>query len=305
MPFDVGLSHIVRNADRISTGSWNGCELKSAFQPIFAFRGGRLGIAAYEGLLRPFRGDDPLSPAVFLGALSAPDRLPLEILSRTLHLLNAGTLLPREASIFLNFDPSVITDKTIAENVLRDLRQVVHEAGVEPVRVVCEITEQRLSSETGLFHFIAALRANGFRIAVDDYGAEDSNAERVRYLKPDIVKFDAKWITQLMASGPGFGLLAAMVENFAGQGIVTVFEGIEENWQLDLAERAGASMVQGYVLARPEIASPTLFQAFAGIRAETAEIGEIRSTASVSEDRPAAMPRGRAARTFGRRVVAS
>jgi EAL domain-containing protein (putative c-di-GMP-specific phosphodiesterase class I) len=57
-----------------------------------------------------------------------------------------------------------------------------------------------------------------------------------------------------MESGPGVGLLTVMVETFAAQGIRTVFEGIEEGWQLELAEKSGASMVQGYVLARPEIA---------------------------------------------------
>ena len=61
-----------------------------------------------------------------------------------------------------------------------------------------------------------------------------------------------------MESGPGFALLTAMVSTFAAQGIRTVFEGIEEGWQLELAEKSGASMVQGYVLARPELA-PTSF----------------------------------------------
>ena len=52
-----------------------------------------------------------------------------------------------------------------------------------------------------------------------------------------------------------------MVTTFADQGIETVFEGIEEGWQLQLAENSGASMVQGYALARPELA-PTSFSAF-------------------------------------------
>ena len=51
-----------------------------------------------------------------------------------------------------------------------------------------------------------------------------------------------------------------MVTSFAEQGIETVFEGIEEGWQLELAEKAGASMVQGFVLARPEIV-PAVFAA--------------------------------------------
>ena len=56
-------------------------------------------------------------------------------------------------------------------------------------------------------------------------------------LKPDIVKFDAKWITRLMESGPGFALLAAMVSSFGEQGIHTVFEGIEEAGSSSLPKR--------------------------------------------------------------------
>ncbi|TGU59065.1 EAL domain-containing protein, partial [Mesorhizobium sp. M00.F.Ca.ET.186.01.1.1] len=97
---------------------------------------------------------------------------------------------------------------------------------------------------------------------VDDYGADDSDITRVKELRPDIVKFDAHWITQLMESGAGFAQLTSMVRSFEDQGIRTVFEGIEEGWQLELAERSGASMVQGYVLARPELA-PTSFRVFA------------------------------------------
>ena len=102
--------------------------------------------------------------------------------------------------------------------------------------------------------------------AVDDYGADDSDINRIKELKPDIVKFDAHWIAHLMDSGAGFALLTTMVEAFETQGIRTVFEGIEENWQLDLAEKAGASMVQGYVLAKPELA-PTTFRTFAAAEA--------------------------------------
>ena len=119
---------------------------------------------------------------------------------------------------------------------------------------------ERPISQEALFALVASLRASGFRIAVDDYGADDSDMNRIRDLRPDIVKFDARWITRLMDSGPGYALLTTMVSTFAEQGIRTVFEGIEEGWQLELAEKSGASMVQGFVLARPELA-PTSFSA--------------------------------------------
>jgi len=295
----VGLAHIIRRDDGIATGIWGVYTLKSAFQPIFAFRNGKLEIAAFEGLIRPFRDGQGVSPAVFFNAVPAADRLHVETLSRTLHLLNAGAFLDPATALFVNFDPSVFSERAITDTALREMRLVLHEAGIDPRRIVCEVTEQKSASEAALYDFVEALRSHGFRIAVDDYGSDDSDIHRIKELKPDIVKFDAHWITHLMESGPGFALLAAMVETFAAQGIITVFEGIEEGWQLDLAERSGASMVQGFVLARPEIA-PTSFGQFrhAASPAESARapMGAAPATAAPASPRP------HAAKTFGRRT---
>lgn len=298
MSRSIGLAHIIRHDDGTSSGVWGVYALKSAFQPIFAFNDGRLEIAAFEGLIRPFRDGEPQSPQNFFSTCPARDRLHVETLTRTLHLLNAGACLPAEAAVFVNFDPSVFVDRAISDQALRDMRLVLHEAGIDPRRVVCEVTEQRSTSQETLFQFVDALRASGFRIAVDDYGADDSDIGRIKDLKPDIVKFDAQWLTRLMDSGPGFALLATMVRTFEEQDIRTVFEGIEESWQLDLAEKSGASMVQGYALARPEVV-PTSFGVFGPDGAETAaaEAGEPRAQSATV---PA---NGRRARAFGRRVA--
>ncbi len=144
---------------------------------------------------------------------------------------------------------------------LRDTRLVMHEAGIHPSRIVCELTEQTSGGRATLHFFVEMLRAHGFRIAVDDYGVDDSDMARIDELRPEIVKFDARWISRRMLSGPGFALLETMVSTFARRGIATVFEGLEETWQIELAERCGASMVQGFVLARPELA-PTGFSVF-------------------------------------------
>jgi len=252
----VGTSHIIRQDNGIATGSWGAFLLETAFQPIFAFQSNdKPKLVAYEGLVRPSLGGERISPMIFFNAISPGERLDVETLTRTLHLLNGAACLPPDASIFVNFDPSLFTERAVADSALRDMRLVMEEAGIAPSRVVCEVTEQKAASPVALRAFVEALRANGLRIAIDDYGAENSDARRVKALRPDIVKFDAQWISRLMASGAGVALLTNMVEKFAEQGITTVFEGIEENWQLELAEKSGASMVQGYVLARPEIVS--------------------------------------------------
>ena len=298
MSRSIELAHIIRHDDGTSSGVWGIYTLQSAFQPIFAFNEGKLTVAAFEGLIRPFRDGEPQSPGAFFGTCPAADRLHIEALTRTLHLLNAGACLPPEASIFVNFDPSVFTNRTIADKALRDMRLVLHEAGIDPRRIVCEVTEQKSASQETLYGFVEALRANGFRIAVDDYGADESDINRIKELRPDIVKFDAHWITQLMESGAGFALLTAMVKSFESQGIRTVFEGIEEGWQLELAEKSGASMVQGYVLARPELA-PTSFRVF-GNSPRAAALEESKAAAGAG---PAPAQSTRPARAFGRKVA--
>lgn len=294
MSRSIGLAHIERQDDGTATGVWGPYVLKSAFQPIFAFHEGKLDVVAFEGLIRPFRDGKGVSPADFFGSIPAADRLHVETLTRSLHLLNAGACLDPKTKLFVNFDPSVFHERQIAEITLREMRLVLHEAGIDPRRVVCEVTEQKSASQQALAGFVGALRDSGFRIAIDDFGVKASDMERVVALKPDIVKFDAQWITRLMETQPGFALLSVMVGEFVARGITIVFEGIEEDWQLKLAEAAGAHMVQGFALARPELA-PTGFAVFSRDRAAPSDEpgpkgGEVPARAS-----------GRSLPTFGRR----
>lgn len=276
MSYAAALAHIARHDDGTASGAWAGYTLKSAFQPIFAFRPEGLEIVAYEGLIRPFRAGRPVSPGDFFRSVPAGDRLTIETLTRTLHLLNAGTFLKPPAMLFVNFDPSVFIDRELAAAALRGMRLTLHETGIDPRRVVCEVTEQRSASLPVLVSFVASLRDHGLRIAVDDYGAAESDMDRVAALRPDIVKFDAKWIARLMGTQAGFGLLKIMVREFSSRGSGIVFEGIEDRRQLELAEKAGAEMVQGFALARPML-MPVDFSAFvragtqAGVQPEQGE----------------------------------
>jgi EAL domain-containing protein (putative c-di-GMP-specific phosphodiesterase class I) len=302
VPRSIGIAHIVRQDDGTSTGVWGMHVLKSAFQPIFAFDRGKLSVVAFEGLIRPFRDGEPWAPGAFFSGIDPADRLHVETLTRTLHLLNAAACLPADRQVFVNFNPALFVERGVAETALREMRLVLHEAGIDPHRIVCEVTEQRSGSQEAFFDFVRTLKADGFRIAVDDYGAEDSDMLRIRELQPDIVKFDARWIARLMESGPGLALLTTMVKTFEEQSIGTVFEGIEDAGQIELAERAGASMVQGYALARPQIvpADFTLYDSGSPLVAAGPSPQERRRDEPPSRAGGAAR---RPLRSFGRRAV--
>ncbi|MGQ2907109.1 MAG: EAL domain-containing protein [Aliihoeflea sp.] len=299
MARSLGLPHIMREADGTAVGHWGPYVLKTAFQPIFAFEPDGLKQRAFEGLIRPFRDGQATSPGQFFAAIPSIDRLRVEALARDLHILNAGTAFGPQVTLFINFDPSLFCEKPVVDTALHEMRIVLGEAGLPFENIVCEVTEQPSGSALALQDFVAALRREGYRVAVDDYGAESSDMERVKQLRPDIVKFDAKWVARLMDSQPGVTLLKVMVGEFRQQGIVTVFEGIEENWQLDVAHEVGASMVQGFVLARPEL-SPTSFRLEGGEPAQACTPSDPAPEALIVGDAPviARKPQGR---VFGRR----
>ncbi|MBX3598513.1 MAG: EAL domain-containing protein [Rhizobiaceae bacterium] len=300
MARSLALSHLVRAEDSTWFGVWGLFHLRSAFQPIFSFSNGKLSIYAFEGLIRPSRDGELLSPAAFFSTFTALERFHVETLTRNLHLLNAAQCLSETSSIFVNFDPAVFVETAMAETALRDMRLVLHEAKIDPQRIVCEVTENRVASDEKFAELVKALRDHGFRIAVDDYGADDSDMSRVQELSPDIVKFDAIWITRLMETGAGIALLRAMVGEFEQRGISTLFEGLEEPWHVEVAASCGVSMVQGYALGRPQTV-PANFETFdmPGI-AETAVEPDVNEE-TVEHERLVAVG-GRARRVFGRRI---
>ena len=254
-------------------------------------------MAAFEALLRPFREGTPMSPMAFLQGLPTAERILVENLSHKMHLLNAAACLPEQAEIYINFDPSIFIDHAVAMTAISELRSTLETTSVAPNRIVCELTERETVSEETLFSLVGALRANGLRIAIDDFGAEDSDMGRVRTLRPDIVKFDGDWVSRLMVSSHGLGLLSSMVSTFAERGIRTLFEGIEEGWHIELAEETGVDMVQGFALARPEIVPATFVT-----MPPSAGGQQLASNRTSQETSPESPPVGVHTKAFGRRT---
>ena len=240
------------------TTSYGPFMLKSAFQPIFSQSdSGQLTIRAFEALIRPFRAGRPVSPGQFFPAVEAEDAHFIDRLCRDLHLRNMGRLGRHSARLFLNFNPSLYGGKIDFGNEVAGIVALCNELGLSPGRIVCEITEQG-SDEHTLADMVAKLRGSRFKIAVDDYGAEESDLHRVDRLRPDVVKLDAAWVRRYSETSAGRLLLRQLVERFRERGITSLFEGLEEEFQVSFCREIGVDLLQGFVLARPEI-FPTSF----------------------------------------------
>lgn len=250
---------IVREPDGSHMAVYGPFALRTAFQPIFRrAEDGRLRLDAFEGLLRPVKNGTPSSPFAFFAAVEPRDTALIDSLCRRLHLRNLNVLGRRHASLFLNFDPSLFADLDAMRREALEVAELAGEINLPPARIVCEITEQKAADRQCLLAVVEAFRGHGFRVAVDDYGAEHSDIERIALLRPDIVKFDRDWLLRYMEHEPGIELLRDTTARFQQNGITTLFEGLEHDWHVDLSLDIGVDLLQGYALARPEML-PTRF----------------------------------------------
>lgn len=270
-------------------GHYGPFQLRTAYQPIF--RIGRRAAMTYgfEGLVRVVTSEGKrLPPDRFFPLIRPNDRFAVENLCRDLHLRNMARFSELPPVLFANFDPSVFGEREHTEREIARMQALAAEVGIGPNRIVCEITEKRAMSSDSLMHLVECLRGANYRVALDDYGADDSDAERIGTIAPDIVKFDASWIRRLLETPAGYNLLSSMVAQFRDLGIETLFEGLEERWQLELAEEMGVDYAQGFILARPELAPANFAEFFVADKSEAFKMSDVPLPSDKAE---AAMPR--------------
>lgn len=231
----------------IAYGRFGGLVLKSCYQPLYRVTGDWLQPFGVEALVTGMRDTVPVGADEILALVKGKQREGLERLCRMLHVRNYHQMGLPGMQLFFNADPGFSFDD------VEHLGWLLAEEGVAPDLVTCEITEQA-GDDARLRVLADELRAIGVRLAVDDFGAGHSTAERVRALRPDTVKIDAAWFRSVVARPEASRLLPALFSRLDDLGCRILVEGIETPRQLHAAVEAGADFLQGYLLARPALA---------------------------------------------------
>lgn len=253
------FSNLVRQPNGGFSAIYGAYLLQSALQPIFCERDdGQLQIAAFKGLIRASTGDMPCSPAEFFQSVPEDERVAVDGLCRSLHVLNAGALGRRDAALIINFHTGLYDTHQAVRQEVEWLRLAAHEAGLAPERIACEIREQPHDDPDAVAGFAARLHESGFSIAIDDYTGEDHDLERLQRLQPQFVTFDTAWLHSFIENSAGLALLRVVIGQFAHKNIRAIVAGIEEPEMIGLCRDMGGPLMQGYLLARPELA-PTSF----------------------------------------------
>jgi EAL domain-containing protein (putative c-di-GMP-specific phosphodiesterase class I) len=143
-----------------------------------------------------------------------------------------------------------------ADHFDAEVLEVVRETGIDPSKLILEITESTLmNSQEKTERALARLRESGIRFSIDDFGTGFSSLSYLTRLPVSSIKIDKAFVTAMgeEASGaaPDKKLVSAMINLAHSIDLKVVAEGVETEAQFAFLKAAGCNLIQGYLLGRP------------------------------------------------------
>ncbi len=153
-----------------------------------------------------------------------------------------------QGQIFVNISPRSL----VLSEFLPEINRIVSEAGVSRDRIVFEITERdTVKNMTLLEKFVCNLKAEGFKLAVDDFGSGFSSFHYLKHFPIDYVKIDGEFVAN-MVNNPKDHAVVRCISNLAHElQAQTIAEYVESEEVLDAVRAIGISYAQGYFIRHP------------------------------------------------------
>jgi diguanylate cyclase (GGDEF)-like protein len=134
--------------------------------------------------------------------------------------------------------------------------EVIAETGINPSRLVLEITESTLmKSQQKTERALARLREQGIRFSIDDFGTGFSSLSYLTRLPVSSIKIDKAFVSAMGEQAAGETsdrkLICAMINLAHSIDLKVVAEGVETQTQYAFLKAAGCNLVQGYLLGKP------------------------------------------------------
>jgi diguanylate cyclase (GGDEF)-like protein len=267
--FDPGMHASIRARHELGTDLQHAVDLgqlRLVYQPIVSLETGR--VSGLEALVRwqhPDRG------------LVAPGEF-IEIAEENGSILPIGRWVMREAcerAVAWQAEGVIVPGLFVCVNVsAREIQQpgfvgAVEEAlawaGLEPARLILEITETALIKATATtVSTLDSLRALGVRVVIDDFGTGYFSLSHLRQFPVDALKIASEFIQVADDDSRSAALAGAIVALGESLDIATVAEGIESKEQAKRMRSLGCTYGQGFFFAKP-MTSPEIEAGIEGL----------------------------------------
>ena len=223
------------------------------YQPKFAIQGTLPVLNSAEALVRwrhPTLG--LISPGDFIplfennGMISQLDAFVWEEVARQMRKWKDG--LGMCVPVSVNISRVDFFDSDLADH----LRRLIQTYGLSPEEFLLEITESAYTQDSDrIIHTVKALRDEGFRIEIDDFGSGYSSLNMIASLPMDALKIDMEFIRNAFKERKNTRMLYAVIDIAYSLDVPTVAEGVETAEQLFALKEMGCDVVQGYYFSKP------------------------------------------------------
>jgi diguanylate cyclase (GGDEF)-like protein/PAS domain S-box-containing protein len=155
----------------------------------------------------------------------------------------------KPAGIFIRLSRDTINDRSLPIWLSNQLKA----SKVQPARLCFQVAESvalQYLLQTQDLH--EQVKRQGFRFALEHFGANADPESLVSRLKPDFVKIDGSLMQGLAGSKPQQEKVKALVDIAKGVGAVTIAERVEDANTMAVLWQLGIEFIQGYFVNKPE-----------------------------------------------------
>jgi EAL domain-containing protein (putative c-di-GMP-specific phosphodiesterase class I) len=220
-----------------------GFGIKMAFQPILDISSKT--VFAYEALVRDENGE---GAGRIMGQVTEDNKYTFDQSCRVKAIETASRInLPGNLSI--NFMPNAIYEP---ETCLAKTLETATRTNFDRNNIIFEVTEQeQVVSQQFLVEVFEAYRKEGFKTAIDDFGAGYAGLNLLADFQPDILKIDMKLIRDVNENIVKQTLVRSIQKIGEELGIQLIAEGIETEDEYKYLRDSGITLMQGYYFQKP------------------------------------------------------
>jgi len=152
-----------------------------------------------------------------------------------------------------NFSVNITEDDLNEHYLYEYINKKALKYHIEPSRVTLEILEGISSKgQKNNIKQLKILKHNGYKIAIDDFGAEYSNFERILDLDIDFIKIDAKYIKNIDTDKKSYEIVKSIVGFANTMYIITIAEFVHSELVQKIVEDLGIQYSQGFYFSEPQ-----------------------------------------------------
>lgn len=227
-------------------------EFEVWFQPQVDYENGSLiGAEALVRWRHPEHG--LLPPDLFIPLLEKSNyvaAVDAYVVERTCRFMRRMMLLmpERKIQVSVNLSRLDIGNDTFT----RALERAVEENDIPVEALHLELTESAYAdNDKHLLRGIDELKAKGYFIEMDDFGAGYSSLNALKDIRVDKLKLDMKFLAEDDIGERGKIILSSVVAMTHRLGIRVIAEGVETKEQAEMLRSFGCRQMQGYYFSRP------------------------------------------------------